>query len=692
MGKQITINYFEHLKRVKAIKEMDILEVFYSIKEGKYSKIVAYLRSLSIDKYKEERILKLPCFSISTTFKGSRSNENATEHNGIIGVDIDDIDNPEEVIDKLKKDEYILCMFISPSGRGVKVFYLTEATIETHSLFINQCKKRCDELTGIVSDSQVKDISRVCFVSDDPELYLNEDARVLKYTSISLDNESIDPSSGVSLDQIELFTNKITTFRKGNRNGFLTMFVHNCNKQGVNQYDVENYCTKFIQSDFDFNQIRSTIKSVYSNYSHEFGSKKNSPAILNTASLPEFKIGNKVIYEEVLKFIGDNYVLVPEKEIFFYKNPDGEIDYTRTINRSDLRLKIRDMGANSSVSEFSDWMKSEAIRKITAMHLFCDQVSKTDWDGVDYISMLVKGANLEGDFNQNLHLIKKWLVTAYVFGMRGIDAAVPVRSHSRVVLVLFSHERAMGKTEFFRSLGMSSKFEEVTGIDGFDVYSELSGNTNDDKRGYQLLLTQNLLLNIDDIDDVVINSRGEIRSDISKDTISIRPLYSNSTTNMKRRAAICGSTNHNEILRDNDENRYMIFSLRGRMDFEILNSIDYFQLWVQARDEFLKKGQDTLFNHDDLEAIRLMSSEYVYESPEDAAVKDCFVYDPNPSEELNFQKIKSILNFNSYHFHDTKIGAALKRMAPDGRVKKKSNDKRTYLLRAIKGDDVDFRF
>jgi hypothetical protein len=151
---------------------------------------------------------------------------------------------------------------------------------------------------------------------------------------------------------------------------------------------------------------------------------------------------------------------------------------------------------------------------------------------------------------------------------------------------------------------------------------------------------------------------------------------------MDRRAAICGSTNHGEILRKDDENRYLVMEIEGIMDFNAINSIDYLQLWVQARAEFFSDTKGSVFNNNDLQKIMSLSSEYTYQSPEEQAIQTLFEYSTEPEEELTFRDIVGYLEAFNFRFNHNKLGSVLKSLAPDGKIYKKKNggSMRVYLL------------
>ena len=470
---------------------------------------------------------------------------------------------------------------------------------------------------------------------------------------------------------------KIISFVPGSRNSFLYRFALNALSAGVSQYDTESFFLKHSSADFDQQEISKTIASAYKAVPR--GSIITNPGV-NT----DFSMCTK---GEIIKVLSDNYVYLHSSQIAFKRDDKGKIDYSNYLKFADILFLLKDLKTKITKTDFEYMLTSKSIEEITPLHVFYNQLIKTNWDGEDHIEKAFRAANIRGDQEVNLYLFRKWIMTAYSFGLRGIDPLLPAKAYSRVALIFFSHKRAMGKTEFFRKLGLSNYFEELTNIPGFEMYCELTGGLGRDERRANSLLTDNLILNIDDIQEMLINSSGELRSIISNDTLSIRQLYSNTTKNIKRRSAICGSTNHGEILRQDDENRYLVMEIEAVMDFDLLNSIDYIQLWAQARAMFLTNKSDSLFNQSDLKLILELSKGYAYMSTEEEAIHVCFEYTPNPIKDIRFNEIMEVLQRNNYHLSQQKVASALKTLAPDRKIYKKKNGgkDRFYLIKHREG-------
>ena len=396
--------------------------------------------------------------------------------------------------------------------------------------------------------------------------------------------------------------------------------------------------------------------------------KDNLPSKKNTSISKVFKWksfkNREKNYGEYRKYLGEKIVILNHTTTAFLLNPDGSIDYSKQINFDDLKLDLKDHGFKFTDKDFFSILNSIEIKRIDSLKIFFNQIESNKWDGKDRLEDLIKAVKLSGDFNTNLYLIKKWLCTTYGFAMRGIDPMTPKTVHSRVVFILYSEQRGFGKTEFFRKIGLMGAIEESTGLVGTEVYAETPGELPKDERNFDIDRITKMIYLFDDINNLLIKGEGKLRSIISQQVVSKRALYKDTNENLKRRSTFAGTTNYNGLLRNDKENRYMIFTITEKMDFELLNSIDILQLWCQVRDEIIKYGEKMFFNTEDLETIRTLSELYIYDNPVEQSINNMLVY--KPEARMNFPEIMTRLRDNGINEPPGKVGAILKTLAPEG--------------------------
>ena len=423
----------------------------------------------------------------------------------------------------------------------------------------------------------------------------------------------------------------------------------------------------------------------------------NLPVENNSTNLNPFGWQNfrnkKKDFKLYRSYLGKKIVILNHTNIAFIRNPDGTINYTKQINFDDLKLDLKDHGFKITDREFDSIMNSDDIEKIDSLKIFFNQLENNPWDGIDRINDLVSAVNLTGDYNQNFGLIKKWLCTTYAFAMRGIDPKTPKKVYSRVVFILYSEQRGFGKTEFFRKIGLIGAIEQATGVSGTEIYAETAGELPKDDRNFDIDKNTKMIYLLDDINQLLIKGEGKLRSIISQEDFSKRALYKDTNQNMKRRATFAGTTNYSELLRNENENRYMLFTIEKRMDFDLLNSIDIMQLWSQIRDEVILKKQESMITVDDLDSVMKLSKDYIFHSPLEETLNNIFVFDDKG--RIGFSDIMRTLKSHGLNEPGNKVGALLKLLAPEGQnIKiKTSSGIRYYKLKwRFKQDIMDLPF
>ena len=407
---------------------------------------------------------------------------------------------------------------------------------------------------------------------------------------------------------------------------------------------------------------------------------ENSSNSLNPFEWKRFK-HIKRDYNLYREYLGSKIVILNHTSTAFKKNIDGTIDYQTQINFDDLKLDLKDAGFKISDSDYGSILNSDKIQKIDSLKIFFNQLDNNKWDGKDRIKDLVSAAKLEGDFNQNHMLIKKWLCTTYAFALRGIDPRTPKKVYSRVVFILYSQQRGFGKTEFFRKIGLIGAIEKATGISGTEIYAETAGELPKDDRNFDIDKNTKMIYLLDDINQLLIKGEGKLRSIISQEDFSKRALYKDTNQNLKRRATFAGTTNYKELLRNENENRYMLFTIAERMDFDLLNSLDIMQVWSQIRDEVIRFKDKSMIRVDDLETIMNLSEEYIYHSPLETTLNNMLLFDSEG--RIAFSDIMKSLKEHGIYESNNKVGSILQSMSPNGIdiITKPNKGSRLYKLK-----------
>lgn len=298
-------NYINFYKK---LEDRNLIEILKDIKSNKYESEIKSIRyAIHSEKLDQADKLKsgLLAFTASGTFGKQRKSEFLASYSQIINLDFDHIplQEIENLVDKINSCKFTLASFISPSGEGIKIFIKVNTNAEDHSIAYNQVANHYKEISGYDFDPKCKDITRLCFVSCDPDLFLNENATIFEVQKqlqqlqkVSKNQTEQNLSTDDLIEKCLKFTEQKDQYYKGNRNNFIHLFANNLNRFGICEEDALDYCI----TTFDLNEkeIKTAVNSAYKNQIADFA-KFAKFANLQTEE-PDLKnsINGRVIPEE----------------------------------------------------------------------------------------------------------------------------------------------------------------------------------------------------------------------------------------------------------------------------------------------------------------------------------------------------------------------------------------------------------
>ena len=288
---------FHNFTQLQGHKE--ILEVLNEIKSGAYQKEVEAIRAAfhQGEKHLGDALKKqLPAFTASGTFNNGRKANLIDQYSQLLVIDIDKL--TVEQLENAKNicilAPFTMAAFISPSGAGLKIIVQVDSGKEHHAAAFQQVAEYYELSLLFGIDQSGKDVSRLCFMSYDPDCYINANADVFhvdvtqaalpeppkeKPQAVKSAAQNFSPvandenNSLATFEQCIQFTNQKSTYSEGNRNNYIHLLACNCNRHGILE---ENAMTWILQNfDLDPNEIQATVHSVYSSNIAEFAKSAN---------------------------------------------------------------------------------------------------------------------------------------------------------------------------------------------------------------------------------------------------------------------------------------------------------------------------------------------------------------------------------------------------------------------------------
>jgi hypothetical protein len=273
------------------------------IKLGASKSLVLDIR-LALDKEKANKLkLNLPSICFSGKFGADRKDEQLVEHSGFVVLDFDDISDLRDKQTEIIQKDFVYACWVSPSGNGLKAL-VKIADGKKHREHFQSLQEVFPEV-----DRSGINVSRVCYESFDPDIYINDKAVVFtkakKIEKIVVNEiETIDDSENFRRI-LKWLTNKNDAFVTGERNTYIFKLASACCRFGINEEAALSLISAeyLVSNDFTMSEMRSAVKSGY----------RANRAIAGSAIIQKEKLVNKTtnfeidVKNEFVDEKGDNY-------------------------------------------------------------------------------------------------------------------------------------------------------------------------------------------------------------------------------------------------------------------------------------------------------------------------------------------------------------------------------------------------
>lgn len=338
-----------------------IENVLKRISEGKSKELVEKIRNSKTKEESQELKKKLPAVCFSGKFKGERTDMSIVEYSGFIVLDFDAVGDLREKQQEIINHDFVYACWVSPSGNGLKALIKVSYGARHRDHF-----EALREIFPDVDKSGIN-LSRVCYESYDPEIYIFPDAKVFDLLKEPHKNDKVS----VPLGEEESFKrllkwleNKREAFVTGERNNFIFKLAASCCRHGIEEESCKNLIRNefLVGSDFSDSECSRAIRSAYKANKDKFGDScfENS-VLVERESKKELKV-DATIFDETIKpkdvIYGTDVKLKAEKIYDYgYEKVDGigvpDIDERWKPKRGELTL-LTGIG-NAGKSTFKKW-------------------------------------------------------------------------------------------------------------------------------------------------------------------------------------------------------------------------------------------------------------------------------------------------------------------------------------------------
>lgn len=560
--------------RKKVYLNMRVHQILSLIKNGTFDVAIRKLRSLrglndtEFDKEKSN----LLSFTPAATFDLFRNHNRIRSLSGILVLDFDNLDDVISAKKKVIQHPYTLACFVSPSGKGLKVLVKTFSHPYATYFLSYQAAVRYYQKVLKQGLDKAEDVTRLCFVSHDPELFWNPKSLKINLRFLNI----------MKLKEIYSNVNEQVS-KKSSGKKFLYSFCRLARKYGhtpkqcfdfLNKKDISN---DFQKDDFEkqYLEIDKKEKSSRKRRRNQkyFGEQTND----KMADFEEYLETNYDAYHDQIL----DATFIKRKKYDHYQKLNDRILNSiwhefNSQSKSYLSMSIIELLLSSSI-----------VKGDSGLNQFIKELPKPD--GQDHIKAITDTVVTT---NQDIFYdrFKRWFI--------GMVACVLNKDVVNDLVLVFTGGQGIGKTRFFKRLM----------LDKLSMYyvSKLPKMRDKDT---EIMLAENVLVVIDEIDALNFKENTALKELTTTQKVKVRKPYDKKQEEYKRYATFAGTTNRKQFLTDTTgSRRFLCFDVQ-RIDQNV--ELPVREAFVQAIAE-LQSGYQYWLNEEDIKIQEAMNEEFQF--------------------------------------------------------------------------------
>lgn len=265
---RILLRFFDIIRQEKFKSQIDLMRTFHDTDKSKY----------------DELKHKLP-ICLFTGRYSNFSNSGLLQSSNLVVIDFDKIPSNDmsSQWSLITKDPYTFAAFVSPSGKGYKVIVKVENNPDnaTHSEYLNALKVYYNSPYW---DNNCFGISRACFLSSDPSIYINWNSLIWA-KKIPLSSTAVPSYVPVKTYAPTSEYEKLINFldggfdkfpmTPGNRHDSSFRRARELAEWGIPRDTAFRYLSQFVTPDFGKDELLRQVRNAYEwvNRKGAFGSK-----------------------------------------------------------------------------------------------------------------------------------------------------------------------------------------------------------------------------------------------------------------------------------------------------------------------------------------------------------------------------------------------------------------------------------
>ena len=258
----------------------------------------------------------------------------------------------------------------------------------------------------------------------------------------------------------------------------------------------------------------------------------------------------------------------------------------------------------SPKQDIIDYVHSEEIPLFNPISEFLNALPQ--WDGQNHVAKLF--SRLPGISTEQQNFLCIWLRSAVAHWLQ-MDTL-----HGNEVVPTLIGAQGCGKTTFLRRL-LPKELRQY-------YLDHLNLSNKFDK---EMALTNNLLVNLDELEAIRPSQQSALKQTLSKNKVNGRPIFGCAQEDRLRFASFVSTTNNPHPLTDvTGSRRYICLTIPKGQQIDNTGDIDYKQLYAQVLYELKEKQAPYWFNNDEVARIQQLNLQYMEEKDMIKLVEACF--------------------------------------------------------------------
>ena len=328
------------------------------------------------------------------------------------------------------------------------------------------------------------------------------------------------------------------------------------------------------------------------------------------------------------------FATLPAKDEPAYRELSPEAEMSIILR---ARKELADEKCNPK-TDIQDLLRSEEVRAYDPIGEFLGGLPQ--WDGQNHVARLF--SRLPGLSTEQHHFLAVWLRSAVAHWLQ-MDIL-----HGNECVPTLIGAQGCGKTTFVRRL-LPQPLRQY-------YLDHLNLSNKFDK---EMALTNNLIVNLDELDAIRPSQHPALKQTLSKSKVNGRPIFGRAQTDRPRYASFVATTNNPHPLTDaTGSRRYICLTIPDGQLIDNTGDIDYRQLYAQVLYELRELKAPYWFNNDEVARIQELNLDYMAKKDLTEMIEACFLK-PEEGEAGRMMSNTEVLGILTKAFPSLKMMAGL---------------------------------